>query len=368
MPNSKLTTELLAAALRGIAQNYRPADENEALKKGEWANEIAEEALSAVAHCLKFLLANYGEASVEGLGEFVVTNGAVGFQPDDNLQQHVLLSEINPERQAQIIATSVLRNLQNTETSLPLIKDRLDVQLGPHNLTPEDKLLASIFREQPNKSLVASTEYLLNRIIRQFEEAGVSLRIEAIDAHHPLIPTQVVNTEEDETIVVETDETPIPTKREIVAVQAYGTPITTKEILAKLVHDSGQRKTRRGQYQELKKRVLQYRKLAHESRDFEAGLAISLIHLADYLTRRGRHSEAKDAAEEAVRLHRRLAEGNPDFEPILANSLDNFAKKLAKLRKYSQAKARAKEAVRLRRKITQEPSVTLESEMDAVEE
>lgn len=66
----------------------------------------------------------------------------------------------------------------------------------------------------------------------------------------------------------------------------------------------------------------------------------------------GRHQEALEAAQEAVKLFRELAVNNPDvFRPLFATSLSNLANGLSDVGQLQKALEAAREAVDIRRKL-----------------
>lgn len=87
---------------------------------------------------------------------------------------------------------------------------------------------------------------------------------------------------------------------------------------------------------------------------YQATLADSLNTLCIALTRVGRHSEARVAAEEAAQTWRSLAATNPIYHAHLAESLSTLASCLQEAERWEEALGAAKRAVEIQRRMAAE--------------
>ena len=191
MPNS-LTRDMVATALQrleALQTNETAPIGDEKLK--ERAEEVAEAALQAIAICVKYILASFGECTIEGLGTLLLQNGSIMFTPERDLLQYALLKLQDEAGLQRALREVFIKNLALAHSILPMIELAGANNISaPLELVAEEELIKAVFgNEIPNRFDAAASK-LLSSIIRELHSAGFTLKLPVELSDSPNYETQ----------------------------------------------------------------------------------------------------------------------------------------------------------------------------------
>lgn len=176
MPRT-ITKDMLAKTL----QRLEAIQANEPTELGDEqllqrAEEVATAALAAIAICLKFSLASYGDATIDGFGTFVMQNGAIEFTPENDVLQYALLKHRDEASDQIALRDAFVRTLTLADSIIPL----LDLTKGKTtSVKIEGRLMGEVFYDEvvlPSR-LETAVSKILGDIVGHLSLAGIEISL-----------------------------------------------------------------------------------------------------------------------------------------------------------------------------------------------
>jgi predicted RNA-binding protein with RPS1 domain len=189
-----LTASLVANALQkleAIQHNETEVLSDEACRLR--AEEVADTALKAVAVCVKYLLAQNGSASIEGLGDLYLVDDAIRFAPELDTLQYAVLKQQPPERHQLALRNAFVRGLSELRKLIPVLGLAAGVETATEENagTAEEKLLRAIFGETAPNKFDKAISLILTAMIKDLRNAGISLLLSDMGPQPALEPNQI---------------------------------------------------------------------------------------------------------------------------------------------------------------------------------